>query len=78
MTPKEKAKELVNKMLDFTDWHNEDAKSCAIISVDEIIEDLSLVWIEFISKNNDNILFISVIEKEIEYLKDIKQEIIKL
>ena len=39
MEPKEKANELVNKMLDFTDWHNEDAKQCALIAVDEIIED---------------------------------------
>jgi hypothetical protein len=38
MTPKEKAIELVNKMLDFTDWHEEDAKECALIAVDEIID----------------------------------------
>lgn len=38
MTPKEKAQELVNKMLNFTDWHEEDAKQCALIAVDEIIK----------------------------------------
>jgi hypothetical protein len=38
MTPKEKAIELVNKMLDFTDWHEEDAKECALIAVNEIID----------------------------------------
>jgi hypothetical protein len=38
MTPKEKAIELVNKMIDFTDWHDEDAKQCALIAVNEIIK----------------------------------------
>jgi len=38
MTTKEKAIELVNKMLDFTDWHEEDAKECALIAVNEIID----------------------------------------
>jgi hypothetical protein len=38
MSPKQKAIELVNKMLDFTDWHEEDAKECALIAVNEIID----------------------------------------
>ena len=37
MTPKEKAQELVDKMIDYTDWHDEDAKSCALIAVNELI-----------------------------------------
>ena len=41
MTPKEKAKELVNKYLDnipFADNSIERAKQCALISVDELIQ----------------------------------------
>ena len=38
MTPKEKAQDLVNKMLQFTDWHEGDAQECALIAVDEIIK----------------------------------------
>ena len=37
MTPKEKAQDLVNKMLQFTDWHEGDAQECALIAVDEIM-----------------------------------------
>ena len=39
MTPKEKAKELVNKYWeDIPDIFFEDAKQCALIAVDEILE----------------------------------------
>ena len=44
MTPKEKAKELLNKMLDFTDWHEEDAKQCALIAADEVINTIMSVY----------------------------------
>jgi hypothetical protein len=38
MTPKEKAEELINEMFDFTEVTYIDAKKCAIIAVDEILE----------------------------------------
>ena len=39
MTPKEKAKELYNKMYDYS-LFEEEAKQCALIAVDEILEAL--------------------------------------
>jgi hypothetical protein len=73
MTPKEKAKDLFNKFIEFAqDWDELDgyivnkynAKQCALIAVDEIIEALS-----FHSWQNRN---------EIEYYEEVKQEIEKL
>lgn len=44
-TPKEKAKELIDKFFDYVEamtsnQQNENAKQCALICVDEIIEEL--------------------------------------
>jgi hypothetical protein len=70
MTPKEKAKELFNKMYHVDDPMGnypmcfDTAKQCALISVDEIIEALS-----FHSWQNRN---------EIEYYEEVKHEIEKL
>jgi hypothetical protein len=46
MTPKEKAKELVNKFC-ATRLYDEQAKQCALISVDEIIEECVWDWTEY-------------------------------
>lgn len=71
MTPKEKAKELVNKYYSdkcFNGNYAEDynAKQCALIAVDEIISSLPLMpyGMQYLCK--------------IDYWKDIKQEIEKL
>ncbi len=69
MTPKEKAKELVEKMAiyhwtDVCDY--EGAKQCALIAVDEIIE---LAYWEYME---------SMGEKEEKYWEEVKQEIINL
>jgi hypothetical protein len=40
MTPKEKAKELFNKYLEIN-YHYYQAKDCALIAVDEIIDELT-------------------------------------
>ena len=40
MTPKEKAIELYNKMYDYS-LFEEEAKRCALIAVDEIIDELT-------------------------------------
>jgi len=37
MTPKQKAKELMEKMVYHTDYHWEDARECSLIAVDELI-----------------------------------------
>jgi len=69
MTPKEKAKELVDKYIPLTlrlyadyDWDEDidSAKECAIIAVDELIW-----WL-----NNNQI--------DTDYYKEVKQEIEKL
>jgi hypothetical protein len=68
MTPKEKAQDLVNKMLQFTDWHEGDAQECALIAVDEMIEMLKeLERVEFL-KPNSAIPIIEEVKKEIEEL----------
>ena len=61
-TPKEKAEELVNKIIGDTSTIYDDAKKCAIIAVDEII--IAIDWHEFEPPN-----------KEIEYWQEVKQEI---
>ena len=69
MTPKEKAKELVNKFYDATDDHwNQDyvSKNCALIAVDEILND------DMYDMSED------LFEKRILYWENVKQEIEKL
>ena len=66
MTPKEKAKELVNKYLQIYDGRVPQAKQCALIAVDEIIKELT----EEISP--------SVHGFRHKYYQEVKQEIEKL
>jgi hypothetical protein len=61
MTPKEKAQKLVDKMTGFTFY---DAKSNALIAVDEIIDVADGLDYEF--------------GDELKFWKDVKQEIEKL
>ncbi|WP_353076929.1 hypothetical protein [Flavobacterium sp.] len=78
MTPKEKAKELVHKMIiDFMDWTycipidkkgdstiQSEAKKRALITVDEIIS-IKLLWCQ-----KDT--------KELDYWQEVRNEILKL
>lgn len=71
MTPKEKAKELVDKMSynDFDQYHNCSyyvAKNCALIAVDEILESLTNLPYGIIYLTNR------------DFWKEVKQEIEKL
>jgi hypothetical protein len=68
MIPKEKAEELVNKYLMNTPvgFHIDDAKECALIAVDEIID---IAYWEYME---------SMGEKEKKYWQEVKQEIINL
>ena len=68
MTPKEKAKELVNKYLRIYDGRVIQGKQCALITVDEIIN-ISLPSSEYGGVITDN---------TIEYWEEVKQEINKL
>ena len=74
MTPKEKAKELVDKMklkVDVIDENNYTAENeygaiqCALICVDEILESL---WNVGHSFSNDEIKYWQEVKKEIEKL----------
>jgi hypothetical protein len=70
MTPKEKAKELVEKMIIYhspDDKDYEAAKDCALIAVDEILD---LKHIVTLRRNMH--------EMELEYWDEVKQEIEKL
>ena len=64
MTPKEKAQELINKYLavQFGDFSTTDAKRCALIAIDEMLN----FW--------DN-LFITEGSLVYKYLLEVKQEI---
>lgn len=68
MTPKEKAEQLVHRMMYKIQWQKEkyhtlmEAKDCALIAVDEILDALDK----------------SLIDADIEWFKQVKQEIEKL
>ena len=67
MTPKEKAIELYDKFI-FPCWECDEfdrAKQCALIAVDEIVN--AIDWHKFETPN-----------KELEYWRQVKQEIEKL
>ena len=72
MTPKEKAKELVDKMRDEIPCHCDDweqAKQCALIAVDEILDEL----LEIVTVTSSKYII-----KHTNYYQEIKQEIEKL
>ncbi len=76
MTPKEQAEKLVNEYYSYLKANlmndeeaREDAKVCALIAVDEILEELFEVLM---------VTAISYINKHIDYWQAVKQEIEKL
>ena len=74
MTPKEKAKELVNKIYVRQEMLY-DAKRCALICVDESIK-IQNSWLRYF-KNKDYIVT-DAVEYKINELYEIKKEIEKL
>lgn len=66
MTPKEKAKELYNKMYDYS-LFEEEAKRCALIAVDEILS--------FFSNKAFELTYPEISKFEITYWQEVKQEI---
>ena len=69
MTPKLKAKELVDKFSAVPLLDSYEAKQCALVAVDEIIDEL----LEIVTVTSSK-----YISKHINYYQEIKQEIEKL
>ena len=67
MTPKEKAGELYNKMYDYS-LFEEEAKRCALIAVDEIIE-----FMEADDFDSDTCYWAN--HSKMQYWQEVKQEI---
>ena len=67
MTPKEKAKQLVNKYLQIYDGRVIEAKKCALIAVDEIL-DLNLGFSNCDENNWEIERFYEKVKQEIENL----------
>lgn len=74
MTPKEKAKELVDKYDDTLTYleSKSKAKQCALIAVDEIINANPYKWVPFMNQYSE-----SVLASDISYWQEVKQEILK-
>ena len=79
MTPKEKARELFNKYADYMNFDNtyanyiEQSKKCALIAVDEVLENVNYFFTELEKDGLPN-----KFDDEIEYWQEVKQQIIKL
>jgi len=78
MTPKEKAKELVDKYTKVYydlgyDYNDDRDKQCALIAVDEILENVNYFFTELEKDGLPN-----KFDDEIEYWQEVKQEINKL
>jgi hypothetical protein len=72
MNAKEKAEELVYKYEYLViEYELKDMKQCALIAVDEIIEDLSFLWLH-------NAEFEEQLDTREKYWQEVKQEIEKL
>ena len=72
MSPKEKSAELiVNYQLKCKSLNYDEAKQCALIAVDEIID-------TYTQEKNNGYIFYRVLDKIILYWQEVKQEIEKL
>jgi hypothetical protein len=72
MTPKEKAMHIFNKMCNSVDELLPlDVKECALIAVDEIIEELSYMWLHYAQ-------FEEQLDERESYYEEVKQELEKL
>ena len=76
LSPKEKANELIEKytfytLVDFSDENYNRTVDCALIAVEEIINELkNEVWFSNCEDNN--------IDKRFNYWQEVKEELIKL
>lgn len=67
MTPAEKAKELVEKFIEFADGSHEWAKQCALICVDEVMDSIT-AEADGLNIAFDKTLYWSEVKEEIEKL----------
>ena len=67
MTPKEKAKELVNKFLQIYDGRVPQAKQCALICVDEVLENIT-----------EEVMTYKPFMMNTDYWQEVKEEMNKL
>jgi hypothetical protein len=81
MTPKQKAQELFDKMCsnDGDEYHHCTyyvAKACALIAVDEIIDQVYSISHQYTAIYDENTKFWNYTEsKELKYWQEVKQEI---
>ena len=81
MTPKEKAEELIAKMTrpindDYYVDYNDYAKECAIIAVNELIDQVYSISHQYTAIYDENTKFWNYTEsKELKFWKEVKQEI---
>ena len=91
MTPKEKAKELIEKYLSFVDWYDlqedctnrewaiRNAKKCALICVDENVKMLKIILDQSIniyqSLNTPKKLCIDLLNPLLKFWEQVKKEI---
>ena len=74
MTPKEKAIELVDKMA--FEICKTDAKQCALIAVDEIIDEVYNISHQYAAIYNEETKFYNYTEsKELKFWQEVKKEI---
>ena len=73
MTPKEKAKDLFDKYWEEIEIGYDNSKQCALIAVDEIIQNNKSFLRTNNELHNDNGL-----DSDLEYWQEVKQEILKL
>jgi hypothetical protein len=87
MTPKEKAIELVEKFNNYCsyEWwegnngHKENMKQCALIAVDELINEVYNISHQYTAVYNNETKFYNYTDsKELKFWKEVKHEIEKL
>ena len=69
MTPKEKAEELVSKMLKEVGYDTDIAVPCALIAVDEMLEELDHLAFDDFDYGTSKMMYWQEVKQEIEKLK---------
>jgi hypothetical protein len=84
MTPKEKAEELLNKFFNYCsyEWwegqegHKENMKQCALIAVEELINEVYSISHQYTAIYDDKTKFYNYTEsKELKFWQEVKNEI---
>ena len=75
MTPKEKAKELVNKFLQVYDGRVPQAKKCTLICIDELLESNEKISLKDLSETMQTNDILCQLTDNAMYWQKVKQEI---